>query len=233
MQWDWWESSLSHPKRRGDAMTKTNLSMQWRIPNPLALSLALCLFRRRRNQTMSLESSYPPPFRCHRPALGPSFHPDSAACLDYSRADPIPAVDLQFLGEEELREACMEWGLFRLVNHGVPPTLLTDLQEHAGRLFSLPFQAKQELFGSPLSYFWGTPALTPSGSPLGVGPGGDKVNWVEGLNVPLCQLPQLKAEDPVFASFRYWTEHPPPQYHMHTWQPKKKKVITVKMLFLK
>lgn len=152
---------------------------------------------------MSLESSYPPPFRHNPPAAQPSSCPDADVRLDDSRSDPIPIIDLRFIDRERLREACRTWGLFRLVSHGIPPTMLTELRELAARLFSLPFEAKQDLLGSPLSYFWGTPALTPSGVALGVGPGGaDRVNWVEGLNAPLCQLTHLKAEDPLLASFR-------------------------------
>ncbi|OWM66688.1 gibberellin 2-beta-dioxygenase 6 [Punica granatum] len=158
--------------------------------------------------TLHLQSnSYPPPFRRHSPVPQPqpSYVSGSPARKldDDSGTDPIPVVDLGSLDQGELREACRGWGLFRLVNHGVPQTLLTMLQEHVGRLFSLPFEAKQQgLFGSPLSYFWGTPALTPSGSALGMGPGQDRINWVEGLNAPLGQLSQLRAHDPLLASFR-------------------------------
>ncbi|PKI72232.1 hypothetical protein CRG98_007369 [Punica granatum] len=159
--------------------------------------------------TLHLQSnSYPPPFRRHSPVPQPqpSYVSGSPARKldDDSGTDPIPVVDLGSLDQGELREACRGWGLFRLVNHGVPQTLLTMLQEHVGRLFSLPFEAKQQgLFGSPLSYFWGTPALTPSGSALGMGPGQDRINWVEGLNAPLGQLSQLRAHDPLLASFRH------------------------------
>ncbi|KAK4784516.1 hypothetical protein SAY86_018884 [Trapa natans] len=122
---------------------------------------------------MSLQYSYPPPFRHHTlhlqdGKLQPSSYPVSAVGLD-------------------------------------------DL-ELAGRLFSLPFQAK-ELLGSPLSYFWGTPVLTPSGAALGLGLGhgvgphagaaAGRVNWVEGLNAPLCKLPELKTKDPLLSSLRY------------------------------
>ncbi|KAK4763268.1 hypothetical protein SAY86_009036 [Trapa natans] len=159
------------------------------------------------------ESSYPPQFRHHslhlqdaqlQPSSSSSLGPDIAVGTDDSVTDPIPIIDLQLIDRERLQEACRSWGLFRLVNHGVPLTILTEIQELAARLFSLPFDTKKELLGSPLSYFWGTPVLTPSGAALGlgVGVGPGKINWVEGLNAPLGKLPQLKTEDPLLSSLR-------------------------------
>ncbi|XP_050140624.1 gibberellin 2-beta-dioxygenase 8-like isoform X2 [Malus sylvestris] len=142
--------------------------------------------------------SYPPPFRSL---------PDSTQAVDldgqvnpvHDSEDPIPVVDLQSL---KLGEACEFWGIFRLVNHGVPPTLLTQLREHAKMVFSLPFESKQSLITNPLSYFWGTPALTPSGAALSTKGSStlQNINWVEGLNVPLAQL-SFQIDNPIIASF--------------------------------
>ncbi|XP_039163340.1 gibberellin 2-beta-dioxygenase 6 isoform X2 [Eucalyptus grandis] len=141
---------------------------------------------------MELQSSYPPPFR--RPSgPAPAVDPDegSRTTNQIQEQDPIPVVDLQRLDVEgeRLGEACRAWGIFRVVNHGVPLDLLTRLRDRARRLFALPFESKQALLVAPLSYFWGTPVLTPSGSALLGGAQG--VNWVEGLNVPLAQLSLL------------------------------------------
>ncbi|XP_068311387.1 gibberellin 2-beta-dioxygenase 8-like [Pyrus communis] len=143
--------------------------------------------------------SYPPPFRSL---------PDSTQAVDlddqvnpvHDSEDPIPLMDLQSL---KLGEACEFWGIFRLVNHGVPPTLLTQLREHAKMVFSLPFESKQSLITSPLSYFWGTPALTPSGEALSTKGSStlQNINWVEGLNVPLAQLGQFQIDNRIIASF--------------------------------
>lgn len=143
--------------------------------------------------------SYPPVFR----RLKHQTHNfDTVGAVNQvPDSDPIPVIDLQCLDLDLLGKVCRDWGLFRLVNHGVPPTLLSQLQDHAKKLFSLSFESKQAIFRSPLSYFWGTPVLTPSGAALQIGP--QNVNWVEGLNVPLGQLFQLQAEDPGLASFRY------------------------------
>ncbi|KAM1115314.1 hypothetical protein TB2_038399 [Malus domestica] len=143
--------------------------------------------------------SYPPLFRSHTDST-------QAADLDdqlnpvHDLEDPIPLVDLQSL---KLGEACEFWGIFRLVDHGVPPTLLTQLEEHAKAVFSLPFESKQSLITSPLSYFWGTPALTPSGAALSTKGTStpQNINWVEGLNVPLAQLSQFQTDNPTVASF--------------------------------
>ncbi|KAF5446706.1 hypothetical protein F2P56_032310 [Juglans regia] len=146
--------------------------------------------------------SYPPVFRQLRQHTQ-NF--DTVGAINQvPDSDPIPVIDLQCLDLEQLGEVCRDWGLFRLVNHGVPPTLLSQLQDHAKKLFSLPFETKQAIFSSPLSYFWGTPVLTPSGAALQIGP--QNVNWVEGLNAPLLQLSQMQAEDPVLASFRVLLE---------------------------
>lgn len=59
-----------------------------------------------------------------------------------------------------LEEACKYWSLFRLVNHGVPSTLLTKLHDQAKQFFSLSFESKQaSCSANPVTYFWGTPAL--------------------------------------------------------------------------
>ncbi|XP_050368227.1 gibberellin 2-beta-dioxygenase 6-like [Argentina anserina] len=151
---------------------------------------------------MSVES-YPPPFRnLLQPSLShPVRTPDSGCGALYS--DPIPVVDLRCLELGDcklLEEPCKQWGLFRLVNHGVPQSLLRQLHDHARTLFSLNFESKQALIRNPLSYFWGTPALTPTGAALSIEKH-KNINLVEGLNVPLCQLSRVQSDDPIIASF--------------------------------
>lgn len=155
------------------------------------------------NNNNNLES-YPPPFRLRKtpPADGDDL-------TESTKQDcPIPVIDFQCLirdnkeedykncddkKKKKLGEACRDWGVFRLVNHGVPPDLLNKVQDFAREIFSLPFETKQGLFTTtPLSYFWGTPALTPSGAALSRSP--QNINWVEGLNVPLTQLSQLQLQ---------------------------------------
>ncbi|XP_031271110.1 gibberellin 2-beta-dioxygenase 8-like [Pistacia vera] len=150
---------------------------------------------------MSNLGSYPPAFRLQNKEQSQKYDPvDEEDSLDL-----IPLIDLQCINLDKLGEACKEWGLFRLVNHQVPLTLMNQLQEQAKKVFSLSFESKQRLFTSPVSYFWGTPALTPSGTALSRGP--NNINWVEGFNVPLSQLSQFQAdEDPMLHSFRLLLE---------------------------
>lgn len=146
-------------------------------------------------------SSYPPLFReVEEGSIHGGVEGEEEAKVEVE-ADPLPVVDLECLEMERLVEVCREWGVFRLVNHGVPATLLTQLEDHAKRLFELPFESKQAIFTTPVSYFWGTPALNKSGVALSQTP--HNVNWVEGFNVPLPQLPLLQTQDPVADSFRY------------------------------
>ncbi|XWS74006.1 hypothetical protein CRYUN_Cryun02cG0178400 [Craigia yunnanensis] len=141
--------------------------------------------------------SYPPVFRQLNGA--PQIAELKNPMEDTQDSAPIPLVDLQFLSQDKLGEACKDWGLFRLVNHGIPPSLLSQLQDHAKKLFSLCFESKQALLTSPMSYFWGTPALTPSGAALR---GALNFNCLEGLNVPLYRLPQFQSEDHMLDCFR-------------------------------
>lgn len=145
--------------------------------------------------------TYPPLFRQTTPY--PTSRVDSVEPPELGPgSDPLPLIDLTCMSHEgRLSEACKDWGIFRLVNHGVPLTLLNQLHEHAKRVFNLDFASKQGIFKSPLSYFWGTPALTPNG--LALQRGAQNFNWVEGLNIPLTQLSMLQAqEDPLLDSFR-------------------------------
>ncbi|XWS52974.1 hypothetical protein CRYUN_Cryun11dG0118100 [Craigia yunnanensis] len=158
---------------------------------------------------MSNLESYPPVFRqlYGAPQISElknySMEDTTQDSVSIPLVDPIPQVDLQCLSLDKLGEACKDWGLFRLDNHGIPPSLLSKLQDQAKMLFSLSFESKQALLTSPMSYFWGTPALTPSGAALR---GALNINWLEGLNVPLSQLPQFQSEDPMLDYFRHLLE---------------------------
>lgn len=163
---------------------------------------------------MSYES-YPPNFRPkngQRPA-----GVDLEEWNDEDVEDPLPVIDLQSIDQEKLKEACRDWGMFRLINHGIPVRLLEELHENAKKLFSLSFESKQAAFPSPISYFWGTPGLTPSGIPIQREKGGISsssnptqisFNWLEGFHVLLTPLSssQFKYEDLMLQSFRNLVE---------------------------
>ncbi|KAL4558371.1 hypothetical protein LXL04_036570 [Taraxacum kok-saghyz] len=151
--------------------------------------------------SLQVPQSYPP---CFRPNTQQSSDQILDKCDDReNEEDPFPVIDLRRIDLEKLEDACTDWGLFRLVNHDIPLTLLSELHEHATRVFEMGFESKQTLFESiptsVLSYFWGTPALTPAGAALykdnnhqkEKDQGAVNYNWVEGLNVPLSQSTQL------------------------------------------
>ncbi|KAK6938087.1 Non-hem dioxygenase N-terminal domain [Dillenia turbinata] len=153
----------------------------------------------------STYASYPPLFRPLESQTQDAFEPENTAKQIPNSTDPLPLIDLQCLDPEKLREACTDWGMFRLVNHGIPPTLLEKFQEHTKTIFSIPFESKHALFkSSVLGYFWGTTVLTQSGVALSRGP--NNINWLEGIHVPLSQLSELQPQDSVIASFRFILE---------------------------
>lgn len=56
----------------------------------------------------------------------------------------LPVVDLKdFPNEsEKMLNTCKEWGSFRIVNHGIPSTLLSDMKSVIRSLFELPVEIK-------------------------------------------------------------------------------------------
>ncbi|XP_059626456.1 gibberellin 2-beta-dioxygenase 6-like isoform X2 [Cornus florida] len=151
------------------------------------------------NMSESNFESYPPFFRPPIASLEEGFfdlEKPTKQTLD------LPVIDLECIDHDRLSEACKDWGVFRLVNHGIPVTLLNQLHDHAKKLFFLSFESKQALFTNPIAYFWGTPALTPSGGvALQKGPQPQHVNWMEGFNVLLRELSHLQYDDPLLDSF--------------------------------
>ncbi|GKA61129.1 gibberellin 2-beta-dioxygenase 8 [Tanacetum coccineum] len=149
------------------------------------------------SHSVTTSLSYPPCFRPNSPQLSqqPNTPHDQKHELEH---DPLPVIDLQHINLKKLEEACKDWGIFRLVNHGIPLTLMSKVHEHVAKVFDIGFETKQNIFesipASVLSYFWGTPALTPAGVALykdGDNKQSDQgtisYNWVEGLNYPLSQ----------------------------------------------
>ncbi|GLT81724.1 hypothetical protein SLE2022_001590 [Rubroshorea leprosula] len=151
---------------------------------------------------MTTLESYPPLFRNLNGHSHISDHHNQTVG-DSLDSDPLPLIDLQLPDSDKLGAACKNWGIFRLVNHGIPPTLTTQLQDSAKMLFSLPFESKQALFNGPVTYFWGTPALTTSGTALR---GALNINWLEGLSVFHSQVSQVGFQDPMINAFRLLLE---------------------------
>ncbi|KAF4380832.1 hypothetical protein F8388_017186 [Cannabis sativa] len=43
---------------------------------------------------------------------------------------------------QKLREACEEWGCFRVINHGIPKSLMSDMKTFVRFLLDLPTEIK-------------------------------------------------------------------------------------------
>ncbi|ESQ45859.1 hypothetical protein EUTSA_v10010903mg [Eutrema salsugineum] len=114
---------------------------------------------------MSNTDSYPPEFR---PLMSESIESEKKTVerdLNRSKDIQIPVIDLEHLDMEKLREACKDWGIFHLENTGIPLTLVSQVKEITESLLSLPFEVKRLLgVNSPLSYYWGTHTVSPSGN---------------------------------------------------------------------
>ncbi|KAJ0902172.1 putative gibberellin 2-beta-dioxygenase [Helianthus annuus] len=156
--------------------------------------------------------SYPPCFR-HQFSDQPTDELSDNDNHHTHEQDPLPSIDLHQINLKKLEEACTDWGIFRLVNHGIPSGLLSELHKHAVQLFGLKFESKQKLFESvplsAMSYFWGTPAITPAGVPLALckEKGIVNYNWVEGLNIPLSQPSKVDlVHQPLLRDFRSLSE---------------------------
>ncbi|KAL5730515.1 hypothetical protein ACHQM5_003322 [Ranunculus cassubicifolius] len=57
----------------------------------------------------------------------------------------LPIIDLKNIHNqsEELMQACKEWGTFRIINHNVPMTLLSEMKSVVRSLFDLPVEIKR------------------------------------------------------------------------------------------
>ncbi|KAK7276008.1 hypothetical protein RIF29_17138 [Crotalaria pallida] len=147
--------------------------------------------------------SYPPHLRHlshHQPPV-PAPEDDGGNSTKF--LESLPIIDLQNLNHDKnkLDEACKHWGLFRLVNHGIPPTLLTQLHDQAKQVFSLPFETKQSSCdGNPINYFCGSSALTPSGATITTKL--HNTNLFEGFGIHSTQLSLFQHQLPVFESLR-------------------------------
>lgn len=87
----------------------------------------------------------------------------------------IPTVDLSSLNSNDkatrkqlvakVRAACLDWGFFHVIKHGVPVELLDRVQKQAQKFFSLPKEEKLKVSRAPGSYTgYGHAAVKPTDS---------------------------------------------------------------------
>ncbi|KAF5206910.1 Gibberellin 3-beta-dioxygenase [Thalictrum thalictroides] len=69
---------------------------------------------------------------------------------DLSDVDSVPIIDLMDPNAATLvGNACETWGVFQVINHGIPIHLLEDLESVGRRLFQLPAQQKLKVARGP------------------------------------------------------------------------------------
>uniref|UniRef100_A0A6N2NF70 Fe2OG dioxygenase domain-containing protein n=1 Tax=Salix viminalis TaxID=40686 RepID=A0A6N2NF70_SALVM len=69
---------------------------------------------------------------------------------DHGDQSSIPTVDLMDADAVKLiRHACETWGVFHVINHGIPMEMLDEAESEARRLFSLPAGQKLTALRSP------------------------------------------------------------------------------------
>lgn len=88
----------------------------------------------------------------------------------------LPVIDL---GDPSavnlLGQACEEWGMFQVTNHGIPSSLLWDVESETRRFFSLPAKEKMKALRSPGGAAgYGVARITPFF---------DKFMWHEGFTI--------------------------------------------------
>ncbi|XP_022997431.1 gibberellin 3-beta-dioxygenase 1-like [Cucurbita maxima] len=75
---------------------------------------------------------------------------ESSQKIESDKIVSIPVVDLNDDNVMELiGKACEEWGMFQLINHGIPKTLIAETEEVAQCLFALPKSQKMKALQVP------------------------------------------------------------------------------------
>ncbi|BFG20822.1 hypothetical protein CerSpe_070960 [Prunus speciosa] len=65
-------------------------------------------------------------------------------------SDSVPIIDLNDPNASQLiSHACRTWGVFQLINHGVPDNVVEDMESVAQSLFSLPAEQKLKVARGP------------------------------------------------------------------------------------
>ncbi|XP_075507684.1 gibberellin 3-beta-dioxygenase 1-like [Primulina tabacum] len=71
-------------------------------------------------------------------------------CQSQMDESNVPIVDLAAPNALELvGDACRKWGMFQVMNHGVPSSSVGDAESHVRRLFALPAEQKLKALRSP------------------------------------------------------------------------------------
>ncbi|XP_044485337.1 gibberellin 3-beta-dioxygenase 1-like [Mangifera indica] len=106
-------------------------------------------------------------------------------------SESVPVIDLNEPNALQLiGHACKSWGVFQVINHGIPTSILQQTESTAKTLFSLPLQQKLKASRSPDAVSgYGLARISPFFS---------KLMWYEGFTVfgsPLHHFRQLWPQD--------------------------------------
>lgn len=109
----------------------------------------------------------------------------------------VPVIDLEDPKVTQLLgHACEKWGVFQLINHGIPSNLLKEAESQARRLFSLPARQKLKALRAPGGATgYGIARITPFF---------DKYMWHEGFTIMGSPLEHAKELWPNYNHGRFW-----------------------------
>lgn len=114
----------------------------------------------------------------------------------------VPVIDLNGEEEEDLvrliSEASREWGIFQVVNHGIPVDVISKLQEVGKQFFELPQEEKEVIAKPPPSS--GSKSIEGYGTSLQKDAEGKK-GWVDHLFHILWP--------PSSINYKFWPQNPP------------------------
>lgn len=93
----------------------------------------------------SLQQQFPESYAWTQPDSDHHHH-----YSDNTTTNTVPVIDFKDPNASNLiGHACKTWGVFQLVNHGIPIKLFTDIQTACLALFSLPLHQKLKAARSP------------------------------------------------------------------------------------
>ncbi|KAF5748626.1 gibberellin 3-beta-dioxygenase 3-like [Tripterygium wilfordii] len=125
-------------------------------------------------------------WRSTRTSLSPDYPP-----VNPCTKQPVPIIDLTNPHVTKLiRDACENWGMFQVTNHGIPLSLMKEVEGQTRRLFALPSKQKLLAVRSP-------DGLTGYGLPR-ISTFFVKMMWSEGFSImgsPLDHATQLWPHD--------------------------------------
>jgi hypothetical protein len=144
----------------------------------------------------------------------------------------VPVIDLSKPRAQVAREietACREIGFLSIVNHGVSPAVLANMDRESTRYFDLPLADKRAVPMTP-DYPYGYSGFGEENLSRGLGDGTTRPDLKESFSIgphnPLAGMPPVQWPDNEIEFRRAWEAYwgsmevppplPPPPHHQHT-----------------